>query len=428
LTAGGVHDATGGRSPLRRLLRLPRPTVRLRLTLLYGGLFLCSGAVLLTITNLALRSTIDSRAIGPARFTRAPAAGAALAGPHAAGARSALPAQVLRAYRESQQKLGKVNGQLHAVVRFARAQPPHELHSLLVISLVALAVMAVISIGLGWIVAGRVLRPLRTITTTAREISATNLHRRLALAGPDDELHELGDTFDALLGRLEASFEAQRQFVANASHELRTPLTRQRTLAEVALSDPEATVDSLRESHQRVIAAGEQQERLIEALLTLARSDRGLAEREPFDLATLAGRVLAARQGELEQRELALEVALAPAASAGEPRLAERLIANLVDNAIRHNHSGGSAWISTEAGDGEATITVANTGPAVPAGEIDRLLQPFERLERARTSGSGGTGLGLSIAAAVARAHGGALVAEPRPGGGLIVRASLPGP
>jgi signal transduction histidine kinase len=204
-------------------------------------------------------------------------------------------------------------------------------------SALALALMTVVSIALGWLVAGRVLRPLRTITAAARDISATNLHKRLALDGPNDELHQLGNTFDELLGRLEASFEAQRQFVANASHELRTPLARQRTVAEVALSDPAATVESLRESHERILAAGEQQERLIEALLTLAHSERGLAQRESFDLAALTNRV-------------------------------------------------------------------ANSGPIIPSGDIDRRFEPFQRLDSSRATNRNGTGLGPSIAAAIARA------------------------
>jgi signal transduction histidine kinase len=366
---------------LRARLRLPGHTVRLRLTLLYGALFLISGAVLLTITNLLVRTGLvpGGRTVKINPLLRNPAVVAAI-----------------KATRS----------QLKHVVTAAQAQPAHELHQLLITSALALAVMTVVSIGLGWLVAGRVLRPLRTITAAARDISATNLHKRLALDGPNDELHQLGNTFDELLGRLEASFEAQRQFVANASHELRTPLARQRTVAEVALSDPAATVESLRESHERVLAAGEQQERLIEALLTLAHSERGLAQRESFDLAALTNSVLVTRHAELKQRELQLEATLDPAPASGEPRLAERLIANLIDNAIRHNRPNGTIHVATRFSAGRATISVANSGPIIPTGDVDRLFEPFQRLDSSRATNRNGTGLGLSIAAVVARAHG----------------------
>jgi signal transduction histidine kinase len=420
-----------------RAIHGPRRTVRLKLTLLYGALFLVSGGVLLTVTNLVVRGTTTTEVVNAhVPFT--------VVGPNGAPPPTRLAPASLRnnraaiaAFKRAQTRLNfvqvqadQVRSKLSRVVRFARRQPSHELHQLLITSLVALAVMAVVSIALGWLVAGRVLRPLRTITTAARDISATSLHQRLALDGPNDELHELGSTFDALLGRLEASFEAQRQFVANASHELRTPLARQRTVAEVALGDPDATVASLRESHERVLAAGEQQERLIEALLTLARSERGLADRESFDLAAVAASVLATRSLELSDRGLALETELEPAPTLGEPHLAERLVANLVDNAIRHNlASQGSLRVTTGAttdGTG-ATISVTNTGPVIPDSEIARLIQPFQRLDGDRVAEREGVGLGLSIADAIARAHDGTLVVVARPGGGLAVEASFPG-
>ena len=440
---------------LRAGARLPGHTVRLRLTLLYGALFLISGVGLLTVTNLLVRESPGNNvailglpagpspvnAIHPgltARLGPSQVADSLVPGWQAAiGITSAVAPRADRAalaavkatqsrLKVAQSQITKVNTQLGRIVRVARAQPGHELHQLLITSALALAVMTVISIALGWLMAGRVLRPLQTITAAARDISATNLHQRLALEGPNDELHQLGNTFDELLGRLEGSFEAQRQFVANASHELRTPLARQRTVAEVALSDPGATVQSLRESHERVIAAGEQQERLIEALLTLARSERGLARRESFDLAAVTEAVLTSHHAELAHGDLQLEAALDPAPTSGDPRLGERLVANLIDNAIRHNRPNGSVQVATAARDGRATLSVANSGPIVPPSEIDRLFEPFQRLERSRTANSDGAGLGLSIAAAIARAHGGTLVARPRPGGGLVVEASLP--
>jgi signal transduction histidine kinase len=424
-----------------RAMHGPRRTVRLKLTLLYGALFLASGGVLLTITNLVVRGTTTTQVID----ARVPFTVVGPNGPRVVGQlapaflRNNPPA--IAVFKRAQKRIhtiqvqaDQVRSKLSRVVGIARSQPSHEVHQLLITSLIALAVMAVVSIALGWLVAGRVLRPLRTITTAARDISATSLHQRLALDGPDDELHELGSTFDALLGRLEASFEAQRQFVANASHELRTPLARQRTIAEVALGDPDATVASLRESHERVLAAGEQQERLIEALLTLARSERGLAQRESFDLAAVAESVLAARSPELSDRGLALETELEPAPALGEPHLAERLVANLIDNAIRHNLvEEGSVRVATRAapagaGAGAgATISVTNTGPVVPDSEVARLIQPFQRLDGDRVAEREGVGLGLSIADAIARAHGGALVVVARPEGGLAVKVTFPG-
>jgi signal transduction histidine kinase len=286
--------------------------------------------------------------------------------------------------------------------------------------------MAALSIALGWLAAGRVLRPLRTINERARTISASNLHKRLALAGPDDEITQLANTFDELLGRLEASFTAQRQFVANASHELRTPLARAQTVAEVALGDPEATVDTLRASHERVLAAGKQQERLIEALLTLARSERGLDEREPFDLAAVTATMLHARRPEAELRGIYVHATLEPAETSGDPHLAERLVGNLIDNALRHNLPDGRVDVTTATRDGQAVLSVSNTGPLVPAAELDRLFQPFQRLGADRTDHSDGTGLGLSIVAAIAIAHGATLTSQARPDGGLHVEVGFP--
>jgi signal transduction histidine kinase len=248
------------------------------------------------------------------------------------------------------------------------------LRQLLAKSGVALALMAAVSVLLGWFFAGRVLRPLRTITQRARNISARNLHERVALAGPNDELTQLADTFDDLLGRLELSFAAHRQFVANAAHELRTPLTRAQTLGEVALGDPEATIDSLRASHERVLAAGKELERLIEALLTLARSERGLDKGEPFDLATVTATMLHARHHQAEELGLYVHATLEPAETLGDPRLAERLVANLLDNALRYNQPHGRIDVTTTAKAGRAVLSVANSGSAIPPEEVKRAL------------------------------------------------------
>jgi signal transduction histidine kinase len=270
-----------------------------------------------------------------------------------------------------------------------------------------------------------VLQPLRTITTAARRISASNLYQRLALDGPDDELTELGKTFNGLLARLERSFTAQRQFVANASHELRTPLARQRTLVEVALRDPDATVASMQQTMQRVLATGEEQERLIEALLMLARSQRGLDRLEPVDLAAVTGAAVSATEAEAAERGVRVNASLGSAPSRGDQRLAERLAANLVDNAVRHNVSGGWVEVATAIRSGRSVLSVSNTGAPIAPDQVERLFQPFGRLEATRFSRDG-LGLGLSIVTAIAAAHDADLRARPLPGGGLEVEVHFP--
>ncbi len=309
-------------------LQLPRRTARLRFTLFYGGLFLVSGVVLLTITNVG---------------------GARLAG--------------------------------------GRPRPP----------------------------------PLRSITASAQRISASNLHERLALAGPDDEFKELGDTLDGLLSRLEASFEAQRRFVANASHELRTPLTLERTLLQLALADPGATRASLRSTCEELLLYGEAQERLIEALLTLATSEQGLETSHPVDLSAITELVVGSARQEARGLAVSLEHDIQPASTTGDPRLVERLVANLVHNALGHNTPGGSARVKTGTRDGLAYLSVSNTGPVVDAGDIERLFQPFQRLDGPRLSQSRGHGLGLAIVKAIATAHNATVVTKARPGGGLAI-------
>jgi signal transduction histidine kinase len=286
--------------------------------------------------------------------------------------------------------------------------------------------MAFVSIWLGWLIAGRALDPLRTITNAARDISASSLHRRLALEGPDDEVKQLANTFDDLLGRLEASFDAQRQFVANASHELRTPLTLERTLVEVALADPNATVESLRATCERVLVAGEQQERLIEALLTLSRSQRGLDRREPFDLAVIAADVLETRGPEVAIRGLQVDASLKPGPTSGDERLSERLVANLVDNAARYNVPNGRIEVATSTRDGRAVLTVLNTGPMVAQADLEQLYQPFRRLDR--DGDRDGLGLGLSIVHAIATAHGATVATRARQNGGLEIAVTFPPP
>jgi signal transduction histidine kinase len=263
-----------------------------------------------------------------------------------------------------------------------------------------------------------VLAPLRAITSATREISAASLERRLALPGPRDELRELADTIDGLLARLQASFDAQRRFVANASHELRTPLASERALLEMVMSDPRASVQTFRDTCRMVLEENEHQEQLIDALLTLARGQRAPARPEPVALDALAGAVIADRRAEAQERGLQVTAALEPVSVDGDPRLLERLVSNLVDNALRHNAAGGRVTVTVGAPGGLAWLTVANTGPVVDAAEVGRLLEPFTR---GRDRVGSGLGLGLSIVAAIAEAHGAALALAPGADGGLEI-------
>jgi signal transduction histidine kinase len=410
----------------------PRRTVRLRLTLLYVGLFLASGAGLLVITYFLvaqqLPGTVTLRSGGGGTVGAGEASNPVVTG--GTGGTGAGTACV--APSNGVPTVEQMNACQLAVQQEASRLRSDTLDQLLIESGVALGIMAVASVGLGWLMAGRVLSPLRTITTAARRISARSLHQRIGMSGPDDELKELGDTFDQLLGRLDASFRAQRQFVANASHELRTPLARQRTLLEVALRDRQATNASLRTACERALAAGEQQERLIAALLTLARGERGLDRFEPFDLGAVAAGAVAAVRDDAEDRGLAVTADLGAAPALGDPRLAERLAANLADNAVRYNAPGGRVEIAAGSRDGRAFLAVTNTGPVIPPDRLGRLFQPFQRLDPGRTRpGTGqpreaGLGLGLAIVSAVAAAHGAELHAVTRAGGGLAVEVIFP--
>jgi signal transduction histidine kinase len=290
--------------------------------------------------------------------------------------------------------------------------------------LVALALVAV-GVFAAWWLAGRFLSPLRAMTAAAREISATNLNRRLSLPGPDDELTELGRTLDDLFGRLQASFDSQRQFVANASHELRTPLAGQRTLLQVALADPDADVRALREACEEALALSDQQEQLIDALLALATSERGVERWESFDLARLGRQAVESRREDAERRGVQIDAHLDPALAGGDASLAESLIANLLQNAIRHNLRGGSVELSTATTSDGPRLRVTNTGAEIPPDDLVRLFQPFQRHGRARVGGTDGHGLGLAIVQAIADAHGASLTARARPQGGLEVEVTF---
>ncbi|XRQ15184.1 sensor histidine kinase [Actinomadura welshii] len=295
------------------------------------------------------------------------------------------------------------------------------LTQLLTGSAVALVILIPVALALGWFVAGRFLHPLRTITATAKNISTGDLHRRLDLGEPTDELTELGHTLDDLFARLQASFDAQRHFVANASHELRTPLAGLRTLLEVALADPDADTDTLRSACREALALGEHQERLVQALLALATSERGVTRRDTIDLAQVVKGALASRRDQATARGIDLAEHLTPAAAAGDPKLIESLVANLIDNAIRHNHAGGHAEITTQTSGTQTVLTVTNSGPVIPGDQIQRLFHPFQRLAHDRNGRRDGYGLGLAIVNAVARAHHATLTANARAEGGLSI-------
>ncbi len=415
-----VHAAATDLRPPRRLFRgrrprLPRYTIRLRLAVLYGGVFMVTGTLLLAIVFLSVRSSSHSFVVS------AQGSAARLVEPHAHNL-EVTPQQLSPPAPGEPGSAAIARARANQLGAIADSVNRSDLHQLLIWSVVALAIMVAASMALGWVLAGRVLRPLHMITAAARELSASSLHERLALDGPNDELRELGDTFDELLGRLEASFESQRQFVANASHELRTPLTLERAILEVTLADPAASASSLRAACERVLAIGGQQERMIDALLTLAQSERGLARREPLLLDAIAGQVLDERREEIARRGLRLDAQLERAPATGDPRLIERLVANLLDNAIRHNSADGWVRVTTAVGDvadGEAVLSVANSGPVVAATDVERLLRPFHRLGGDRLRHGDGHGLGLSIVAAIAAAHGATLEVRPQAEGGL---------
>jgi signal transduction histidine kinase len=407
---------TATRTTLCRLAsRLPWPpwTVRLRLTLLYGVLFLMSGAVLLVLTNVLFRNAMGNYLLlggqGHSLFFSRVSSGRGTHSSFHVTPRPGAP---------SAQQLQE---QAHQLAAQALAQHNGELHELLIQSLIALAIMAVTSVGLGWLVAGRALRPLRTMNIAARDISATNLHRRLGIHGPRDELAELAETFDDLLARLEASFDAQRQFVANASHELRTPLARQRTLIEVCLDDPDASLESFRKNQRRLLTALQEQEGLIEALLTLARSERGVDQPVTCNLADLARMVVGRHRVEAERQDITLHLALEPCLVSGDPALLQRLVANLVENALRYNAPGGKVEVDTYVTADCGVLVVENTGPVIAPGSIEQLLEPFRRGGRARVGAGGGTGLGLSIVKTIATAHHAHLELHALADGGLRV-------
>jgi signal transduction histidine kinase len=298
--------------------------------------------------------------------------------------------------------------------------------TVLVVGLIAFPLLVITGGLLSWVLIGRALRPLSTLTSAARALSESSLDQRIALTGPRDEVAELADTFDEMLGRLQAAFEAERRFVANASHELRTPLSVIRTEVDVTLADPDAGVADLRRMGEVAREGTERADRLLSSLLFLARTQAsGLSVVQDVDLAALVGPALLAVDAELTARRLAVEVSGEAAVVAGDPALLERVVGNLVENAVRHNLPGGRVSIRTGTSDAFGFIEVTSGGTVIDPATVAQLFEPFRQGERART-GHRGSGLGLSIVSAVVSAHSGTVVAAPVEGGGLRVRVQVP--
>jgi signal transduction histidine kinase len=361
---------------------MPRPTVRLRLTLLYAAVFLVAGAALLTVSYILVRNNLNPGDVG----------------------------------------IGGPGDEVRRAVQ--REVADDALHHLRVQYALALAALTALSVLLGWMLAGRALRGLQEITATARRVSQDNLDERIALDGPRDELKELADTFDAMLERLSSAFASQRRFVANASHELRTPLTVMRTELEVTLADPNASNAELREMAEAVHEAMDRTERLVQALLTLARSEGAIDRRDPLDLAAAARLALEHTAREAHSAELTVTADLHSAPVRGDRRLLERLVANLIENAVRHNHPGGSVSVTTGTRDRHSFVDVVNDGDVLDPATLPRLLEPFQRIDRGARGD--GAGLGLSIVRSVAQAHGGSVSLAACPGGGLRAMVTLP--
>jgi signal transduction histidine kinase len=387
---------------VRRLLK--HPSIRLRLTLTYAAVLLGTCAVLLALNYALLYHSLYTRIGAPTAAEIAVLTNEASADPGSN--------EKIAALREEQARTAELR---HDALLSTAAT-----------SAVAFAVTAVLGLGVCWVVAGRMLRPLHALTAATRRISQDRLHERIALTGPRDEIQELADTFNEMVARLEASFNSQRRFVADASHELRTPLAIVRTGAEVLLAKRQSTIVQWEAMGHRTLIAAGRAERLLEGLLALARSDSGTIVTETHDLAISAAFALSEADGEAEQAALTLTTDLHPAPVDGDPVLLDRMVRNLVDNAIRYNDPGGWVHVVTGHGDGQAVVTVRNSGDAIPPSEVDRLFEPFQRLASHRAASSRSSGLGLAIVRSIVHAHGGAVTATPNPEGGLTVTATFP--
>jgi signal transduction histidine kinase len=383
--------------------------VRTRLALLYAALFLVSGSALLGLTYGLVAANLPAASATPA-----------------AGFDQNQLAKLRQACKQPHPDPGTVAACKQAFTAGAKTGAAsvrqRTLQSLLLYSLVGLGVMTVASGGLGWFVSGRVLRPVRAITETARRASDQHLGERLALTGARDELKELADTFDDMLERLDGAFAAQRRFVANASHELRTPLTVMRTAIDVALAKPNRTAAQLEDVATRIRRSIDRAEAMIEALLVLAVSDQGAVTRELLDLSALAEDALELAAPGVTRLGLTVDAELAPAETTGDQQLIERMVWNLVDNAVAHNEPGGWIKIATGRVEGGAFVSIANSGPVVATDAVPTLPEPFRRLGPKTGRGAG---LGLSIARSVSAAHGTELEIRSQPEGGLSIRVVL---
>jgi signal transduction histidine kinase len=390
-----------------------RRQFRLRLTLIYTGMFIVAGVLLLAITiGLQTRSNpqVSTKQVTTEENIRF----------------KAMCSKAVSNKLTASSTIAKCKaGFNEAAAAAAASQRQADRHNLYLYSLLALGVMALVSAILGWLIAGRALRPVHSVTAAARRASEANLTERIGLTGPPDELKELADTFDAMLERLDAAFSSQRRFVANASHELRTPLTLMQTSIDVTLAKPDRTPAQLEQMAADVRQAATRAEKLIEALLTLARSDAGIGQSEAVDLAIIAEDALDAAAPVIHSRQLRLDTELGEAHAAGDPVLIERMTANLVDNAARHNVPSGWIRVSTGVRGDRVFVDVSNSGAHVPDTLVPDLFEPFRRLAE-RTADANGLGLGLSIARSVAIAHRGVITARSRPDGGLDVRVMLP--
>jgi signal transduction histidine kinase len=387
--------------------RLTPRRVRVRFAVLFGLLFIASGAVLLGMTYLLVDRPTHSSVVKYEINGDAGRQPTIHIQPGGQGGDAPPPEFALDAQLRDQ------------AARMHEAQ----MHDLLVQSCIALAIMAGLSVVLSWLLARRVLRPMRTVTAGIRSISARNVHERLAVEGPGDEISDLADSVDGLLDRLEAALESHKRFVANAAHELRTPLTVERALLEECLLDPDATAESFRENFERLLRISTHQGALLESLLTLAVSERGMDRTEPVDLAEVVESVLLTQLPDNQRHGVRIVDRTEPALVAGDTALLERLVANLVHNAAYYNVPDGTVDVTVRCHGRHAVLTVTNTGPEVPAERVDQLFEPFQRMSR--TAGDGHHGLGLSIVRAIAAAHDATLTARPGPHGGLVVELSF---
>jgi len=381
-SAGEEGEQRVSSRPMDRVHRFTdNLSLRARLTLIYGMLFFAAGSVLVLVNYLVVALLLNALLVEDS-------------------------AAELLAHSDLIEEV------LNLVTRF---------------SLLALFLVGLLAVGLGYAVAGRALSPLQKITRIARRLSERSLHERIALSGPDDEIRELADTFDGMLERLDRAFDSQRRFVANASHELRTPLAINRTLLEVALSAPDVSAD-LKSVGQTLMETNARHERLIDGLLFLAKSDRELEVRSRVDLEEVAGTVLSQLSGEIEGSGLTVRRDLRAAAVVGDPVLLERLVANLVENALKYNVQDGEITIRSGLYEGMPAVQVENSGKVIPAYEIESLFEPFRRGTGDRVGSGRSAGLGMSIVRSVVRAHEGSVTAWPRAGGGLVVTVCLPTP